>query len=317
MSELNVIMYHYVRNVSIGRYPKMKALEYENFKKQLMFLRQKFRFVTMEEVTEAYYGGKELPENAVLLTFDDGYTDSFLYVFPLLKKEGIQGSFFISTEGVFDRRLMDVNKLQFVLSSVDSSSVVRDVKEMLDYYRSEDPGIPDNETLFGNQEQENRLDTKDVTMLKELLQFSLPERIRGEINSRLFEKYVDVSETALASELYLNRDQIECMQKYGMHIGLHGHRHIWLEYESGENIKKEIDTALNNMDGLIEKENWTMSYPYGSYNPDLISYIQDKGCRIGFSSDVGRNTVAEEEKYRILRYDTIDFPPIGDRYLQP
>jgi hypothetical protein len=57
---------------------------------------------------------KKLPARALLITFDDGYYDNFLYVFPLLKKYNLKATFFINTayipEHAFDReRLILLN----------------------------------------------------------------------------------------------------------------------------------------------------------------------------------------------------------------
>lgn len=83
MSKLHIVMYHYVRELQVSRYPEIKGLEYSLFEQQLKFFKKNFHVVTMEQVI-AYMEKKEsLPERAVLLTFDDGYIDHFTYVFPM------------------------------------------------------------------------------------------------------------------------------------------------------------------------------------------------------------------------------------------
>jgi peptidoglycan/xylan/chitin deacetylase (PgdA/CDA1 family) len=44
--------------------------------------------------------GTPLPEKPIVLTFDDGYKDAFTVAFPLLKKYGFTGTFFIFTEPI-------------------------------------------------------------------------------------------------------------------------------------------------------------------------------------------------------------------------
>lgn len=39
----------------------------------------------------------DLPDNPLLITFDDGYLDNYQYAYPLLKKYGMTGTFFIIT----------------------------------------------------------------------------------------------------------------------------------------------------------------------------------------------------------------------------
>ena len=84
----SIIQYHYVRDLQNSRYSQIKGLDTELFKGQLAFLKYHYRFVTMEQVIEALAGGAELPEKAVLLTFDDAYNDHYTNVFPLLDELG-------------------------------------------------------------------------------------------------------------------------------------------------------------------------------------------------------------------------------------
>ena len=48
--------------------------------------------------------GDPLPEKPIILTFDDGYEDNYTNAYPLLKKYGFVGTFFIVTEPVDKRR---------------------------------------------------------------------------------------------------------------------------------------------------------------------------------------------------------------------
>ena len=54
------------------------------------------RFVSLAQV-EAFYGGRALPKNAVVLTFADNYRGFLTYAYPLLKKRGIPVAMFVHT----------------------------------------------------------------------------------------------------------------------------------------------------------------------------------------------------------------------------
>jgi len=45
-----------------------------------------YRIISIQDIVDAAAGNKNLPDNAVLLTFDDGYQSFYTRVFPLLKK---------------------------------------------------------------------------------------------------------------------------------------------------------------------------------------------------------------------------------------
>ena len=44
--------------------------------------------------------GKNIPEKSIVLTFDDGYADIWIYAYPLLKKYGMCGTVFINPDFV-------------------------------------------------------------------------------------------------------------------------------------------------------------------------------------------------------------------------
>jgi hypothetical protein len=44
--------------------------------------------------------GKPIPVNSIVLTFDDGYLDNWVYSYPLLKKYGFKGTIFVNSEFV-------------------------------------------------------------------------------------------------------------------------------------------------------------------------------------------------------------------------
>src|SRR3989338_5457904 len=98
--KVTIVMYHYVRDMARTRYPDLKALDSEAFKKQIQYFLTSYSVIKMEELIGAVTEERKLPENALLLTFDDGYRDHFEFVFPVLKKFGIQGSFFVPVEAV-------------------------------------------------------------------------------------------------------------------------------------------------------------------------------------------------------------------------
>ena len=102
MGKLYIAMYHYTRDLKHSRYPEIKGLDKELFKNQIEFMKNSFNVVTMEQVLENIQGEgmHGLPENALLLTFDDGYADNYTVAYPILEEYGLQGSFFYSRKNI-------------------------------------------------------------------------------------------------------------------------------------------------------------------------------------------------------------------------
>ena len=129
--KLYISMYHYTRDLFHSRYPKIKGMDVSIFKKQLDFFKSNFNVVRMEQVINAVKGTENLPDNALLLTFDDGYIDNYAYAYPLLEEYGFQGSFFIPGKTFDTHQLLDVNKVHYILASTETSVLLLDLMERL------------------------------------------------------------------------------------------------------------------------------------------------------------------------------------------
>lgn len=286
MNKIYIVMYHYVRNLKGSRYPEIKGLDYALFKKQIQFFSENFHVITMEDVIHYYTEGYPLPPNALLLTFDDGYIDNYTYVWPVLLEYKMQGSFFVPAKTFCENCLLDVNKIHFILASTPIEELCRELYEQLDYYRSKEWDYPSNEELFHKYAIANRFDTKETIFFKRILQAVLPEELRGIISSSIFKKYVGISEEVMAQELYMNYDQMKVIKRQGGFFGIHGYNHYWMNRLEKNELLTDIDLALDSMSELVDRKQWVINYPYGSYSEKVIEWIQGKGCLLGLSTDV-------------------------------
>ena len=257
----------------------------------------------------------DLPENAMLLTFDDGYADHYDYAFPILEDMGIQGSFFIPGKTFVTHQLLDVNKIHYILASADINKLILDVLDRMNHYRGIEFDYPDNDVLLRDYAVANRFDCKETIFVKRMLQTVLPEKLRNTISSELFEKYVGVSENQLAYELYMTEDQIKTMRRHGMFIGLHGYDHYWLGNLSNDEMKKDISSALDALDQFRDRKRWVMNFPYGNYSQEVLEYIRSQGAVVGLATKVGIANLDEENPLTLPRFDCVDFPPRSENYL--
>lgn len=311
---LYISMYHYTRDLIHSRYPEIKGMDVALFRKQLEFFSKNFNVVRMEDVIVAISVGKKLPENALLLTFDDGYIDHYTYAFPLLEEFGFQGSFFIPGKTFTTHQLLDVNKIHYILASANIYNLMEDVLELMNYYRGREFDYASNDELINIYAVANRFDCKETIFVKRILQTVLPEKLRNKISSELFKKYVGVSEERLAYELYMTEEQIRTMKRHGMFIGLHGYDHYWLGNLPEEKMREDIDKAIESLNEFINPNSWVMNYPYGSYNQSVLDYIKSKGAVVGLTTEVGVADLLSDNALKLSRLDCNDFPPKSDNY---
>jgi len=308
--KVTIVMYHYVRDLEHSRFPAIKGLSIDRFSRQLDHIQAHFAPITVEDLIGALSPAKkQLPTNAILLTFDDGYSDHFANVFPLLDARGIQGCFFPPAQAILEHKVLDVNKIQFILAAVsDIGSLVDQVFSFLPEFGTKYQ-LKTKEEYFQAIPEQHRYDSRNVTVLKRLLQRELPELVRAEIVRRLFAGHVTSDESSFARELYMSVDQIVCMQRHGMHIGSHGNTHAWLNHLSPDAQTVEIDKALEFLKTLgIGREDWTMCYPYGGFNDSLLQVLKTRDCRVGFSADPRVADLDVDDRLTLPRIDTNDLP---------
>ncbi len=306
---LTVVMYHYVRDYSATRYAGIKGLDVAGFRRQLDHLESEFSIVRMEDVIATVQGGAELPDNAAMLTFDDGYAEHFHTVFPILHTRGLQGSFFPPVAPVRDRELLDVNRVHFILAS---GAPVEEISQSLD---KEVESARDEHDLKGLAEYReewahaNRFDDAETIYVKRMLQTALPESLRNDIAGKLFAEFLDVDEATLSSELYMTTEQIQTMVKSGMFFGSHGTRHLWLNLTDRAEVEKDIDESIEYLAHVgMPAENWVMCYPFGGYDDVVREVVHDRGASLGFTTEVRTAELDKDDRLTLPRYDTNDFP---------
>ena len=300
-------MYHYVREISNSRYPDIKGLETKLFKRQLEYLQANYSIITMEELVASLEESYELPDHSVLLTFDDGYLDHYRDAFPILDSMGIQGSFFVPVKPLLESRVLDVNKIHFLLASAPLSKLLASIKDFLGGVKNE-PGIQSFDHYYESLAKPNRFDTAEVIFVKRLLQHKLVEPYRSELIDRLFETYFHTSEKILSKELYLTLDQCRCLIKNGMHIGAHTYDHYWLNKISEEEQVRQFKLNLEFLDDIRSAKR-TMAYPFGGYNSTTLKLMKKFNFSTGFTTRVDKvKDLKTASKYELPRLDTNDIP---------
>jgi peptidoglycan/xylan/chitin deacetylase (PgdA/CDA1 family) len=306
-NKCTVVTYHYVRETNETRFPKINGLNLSLFREQIAYMRNFYEFITVQDCIDAIYDGGKLPNNAALLTFDDGYIDHYTNVFPILEAAGIQGCFFPPVSAVRDGKVLDVNKIHFILASVDSVNRLKlDVFDLLNRLRSEGHEILPNKELYEKLAKSEFFDTPEVIFVKRLLQRELPQALRTYILDELFKRYVTVNELAFARELYLNKDQLRMMARHGMIIGSHGNKHLWMNTLSELEQRNEIECSIDFLHSIIGApiDNWIMCYPYGAHNKSLRNICSEMSCSMAFTTESGIATLNEENALILPRLDT-------------
>lgn len=93
-----ILMYHYVSELptNADRYRLNLTVPPEQFEAQLRYLQEQgYHTVSLFDLYDTLTTGRPLPENPIVLTFDDGYEDAYTVVLPLLQQYGFTATFFV------------------------------------------------------------------------------------------------------------------------------------------------------------------------------------------------------------------------------
>jgi hypothetical protein len=168
-------MYHYVRDLARTRYPSIKGRDLPSFRRQLEYIARHHTVVTAEQAIAAVRTGQPLPGNSAWLTFDDGYSDHYSVVFPFLYERGWQGSFFPPVRAVRDGKLLDVNRVHFILAaSRNHEAILLAIREFVDGHQGRD-AVRSYDEYWAELARPSRMDPAEVIFIKRLLQHGLPE----------------------------------------------------------------------------------------------------------------------------------------------
>ncbi|MFD2329647.1 polysaccharide deacetylase family protein [Cohnella sp. GCM10020058] len=105
-----VLMYHDVSPSPTD----VHSLSASNFERQLQLMKDNnFHWITMSQYRNFILHDRPVPENAVLLTFDDGYESFYKYAYPLLKRYGAPATSFLIVGTVGNPKMPGVEKLNW------------------------------------------------------------------------------------------------------------------------------------------------------------------------------------------------------------
>jgi len=106
MSKIPVLIYHdiYSENEPAEIEPKGKfiyTLSLKEFQLQMSFLADNsYKTISLKDYIDSVRNKIELPNNALIITFDDGHITNYKNAFPALKEYGFVATFFITVKNI-------------------------------------------------------------------------------------------------------------------------------------------------------------------------------------------------------------------------
>lgn len=299
---LDVVMYHYVRDLPNSGYPRLKAMLLDDFRSQVAWLADTYEMATMESAL-AFLNGTYQPSRPLcLLTFDDGVKEHYADVLPVLAERRIQGMFFVITGCLEDHVVAPVHMNHFLMASMDWEQYTKEFEEQL--YIA-DRHAADLSVDASTAARTYPWDTAEVARFKYLFNFLLKAETREPIVKSLFQRHIG-AEDSFAKELYVSWEEAREMQSAGMVIGGHTHSHSVLSRMSSQELALDLGSCRRLLDErCLPQTVWPFCYPYGkkdSFDGRTIQTLKDLRFDCSFSTEAESNH-PHGDRYAIRRID--------------
>jgi peptidoglycan/xylan/chitin deacetylase (PgdA/CDA1 family) len=304
-----IVMYHYVRPLPHPGLPFFRAVTPERLKAQIELLAHEWTFISLDDYLEGLAGTRRLPDKGCILTFDDGLSDHYEYVLPVLAHYGISGAFFISSLPIAESYLLDVHMIQHLVARLQSKElVVRLVRAV----RLIAPDSAD-QWLAPHAIHADRLYAYEpepaTRWAKYVMNFVLPEPVRRAIILSLFREEFGL-EQAFGRRLYLSPEQVHQMAEQSMTIGSHGHRHIAMSHCTAAQKQAELQRSRALIEPWIRRSVSTFCYPWGGsehIDEESEEVLTAQGFKAGLTTLDGVNEGSVSPFY-LRRRDCIRIP---------
>ena len=287
---LTVITHHSVTNPNTAELTDTISATPEEFDAQMDYLRRTFTPVSLEDIFEARAGGRKLPPDGVLVTFDDGYADNFEHALPILRRHGIRALFFVTTGCLTDRQLFWWERVNLLVRRSEERAL------RIEYPFAEEIDLSTPAAKAAAKKGLNRI-------IKTHYDLDL-ERFLDGVATGCRVPWSDAQGRALGNRILMTWDQVKSLRKAGMSIGSHSHAHRVLKTLPPAALRADLKLARSLLEGHLDEPVRTIAYPVGNSiaaEPLIRQAVVDAGYEMGFTTDAGINTLAPGEDPLDLR----------------
>jgi peptidoglycan/xylan/chitin deacetylase (PgdA/CDA1 family) len=262
----------------------------DDFDRQMACVQEYFTPVGIDDLVR-FSEGAALPRNPILISFDDGYRDSYSTALPILQRRGIKAVFFIATTYITERRMFWWDRVNYHVKSSMRSSL--------------ELSYPVRMRLDTRDEGARRLAIASILrIVKTARGLDLP-RLLGELQVATESPWSVDLERTLAAEHLMTWDQVRGLRSAGMDVQSHTRTHRVLQTLNDAQILDELRGSRQDLECELGEPVVAISYPVG-YGIADRAYIREAvalaGYKIGFTNATGVHWLRNKlDRYQVKR----------------
>lgn len=251
------------------------------FELHMRTLRRFFNVIPLPEAV-ALLVVDRLPRRAVAITFDDGYADNESVALPILKRNGLTATFFISTGYLDGGRMWNDTVIEAI--------------------RGAGPDYLDLSTIGLGRFEIDTTDRK-VQAIDAIL-----AKIKYQAAAERQASVAAIAEAAgvdLPDNLMMSTDQVKNLARHGMEIGAHTMSHPILTSLANEDAETEIVGSKRMLETLLDREIVSFAYPNGrpgrDYSGEHVRMVENAGYEFAVSTAIG-SARPSSNRYQLPRF---------------
>jgi peptidoglycan/xylan/chitin deacetylase (PgdA/CDA1 family) len=278
---LTVLLYHRVLPRSGPAFsldPAVVDSDPACFDRHMEFVASACTPIDLALLTGFLRGEVGLPDNPVMVTFDDGYLDNREHALPILRRHGIRALFFISSSYVAERRLFWWDRLAYLFhhSRVPVAHV---------HYPTE--------LVLRVAEDRARAERTALRIIKTHRGLDV-DRFLTELGVALEVDWDAGLDRRLADENIMTWEDVRALRDGGMDIGSHTRTHRVLDTVEPPSLPGELVQSKAEIEREIGERISALAYPVGRplrRLPLLERAVRDAGYQVGFSVETRSNSL--------------------------
>ena len=240
------------------------------FAAQVDVLQRHFHVVRLADVERALEGGA-LPPNPALLTFDDGYRDSYHHALPVMRRAGVPATFFIATTPINLRVPFWWDAVSWILKHATRQRVELRQHAILSADVARDGTASVTAACLAIVKRAPGLDVDGF--LRELADAS------GAV-------WDEATSHSIANRLLMTWDEIRGLERAGMEIGSHTRTHRVLDTIPEHELEGELTGAREDLAKELGHAPMALAYPVGkpvSHVPAIRRAVERAGYTMAFT----------------------------------
>jgi peptidoglycan/xylan/chitin deacetylase (PgdA/CDA1 family) len=245
----------------------------KNFERQIRYLRQKYRLISLTEYVKRKKAGSSL-KNCAVITFDDGFKDFITLAWPVLKKYQASATIF-----------MPAGFLGMVHWQHQLYAILDETKKEKSGFNSTQGEVPVD---LGSDRKKYLTIRRLITVIG-----SLAPGERQEAIIRLGD-ILAVNKKLTPSEMYLSKEDLRLLVQEGGSLGAHSVSHEHLEGLTEQQLEEEITTAMEFVKELTGEQASAFALPFSTGSEKVYERLAAHGCLCSFSNASGLNTGTED-----------------------